>query len=171
MSGFRQALPVVLGVEGGFVDNPNDRGGATNFGVTEAVYHDWLRSQGLPIRPVREITLEEAEQLYHLNYWLLAMCDALPWPVSLSVFDAAVNHGVGRAKRLLQEALCVKVDGIIGPVTLAAAEGADPRWLANDILWLRVALYRDISADPTQLGFLRGWLGRMLHLRKEVGLA
>lgn len=171
MSGFATALPVVLGVEGGFSDHPNDRGGATNFGVTESVYHDWLRSMGRPIRPVRDITLEEAEQLYHRDYWVEAKCDALPWPVSLVVFDSAVNHGVGRARRLLQEALCVKVDGIIGPVTLAAAAGADARWLVNDILWLRVGLYRELAADRTQLGFLRGWLARLVHLREEVGLA
>lgn len=171
MSGFAQALPVVLGVEGGYADVEHDRGGRTNHGVTEAVFHDYLRSVGAPIRPVRDIRMDEVEAIYHRDYWTAAMCDALPWPVSLAVFDAAVNHGVWRAKRLLQEALCVKVDGIIGPVTLAAAEAADPRRLVNDLLWLRVALYRELAEDPSQLVFLRGWLGRMLHLRGEVGLA
>lgn len=170
MSGFTTALPFVLRMEGGYVNDPVDRGGATNKGITQATYSSWLSTQGRPSRPVREITDEEVEQIYHLCYWLPAKCDALPWPASAAVFDAAVNHGVSRATRMLQEALLVKVDGIIGPATLAAAEGADPHQLVGELLWVRVDFYYRISRGD-QVKFLRGWLRRLLHLRKEVGLA
>jgi lysozyme family protein len=170
VSGFAEALPFVLRMEGGYADDPVDRGGATNRGVTQATYDAYRASQGLPPRPVREITDEEVEHVYHERYWTAAKCDALPWPASAVVFDSAVNHGVGRAARMLQEALGVKVDGIIGPVTLAAAGTADPHQLVNEMLWVRVDFYYRIS-NGDQVKFLRGWLRRLLHLRKEARAA
>lgn len=170
MSGFATALPFVLRMEGGYVNDPVDRGGTTNKGITQRTYSAWLTNQGRPSRPVREITDEEVEQIYHLCYWSAAKCDALPWPASAAHFDAAVNHGVARAARMLQEALGVKVDGIIGPVTLAAAGSADTQQLVNAMLWIRVDFYYRITAGD-QVKFLRGWLRRLLHLRKEVRLS
>lgn len=170
MSGFREALPFVLRMEGGYVHDPDDRGGATNKGVTQGTYDAWLESVGQPSRSVRELTDDEVEAIYHGRYWVEAKCDALPWPVSAAHFDAAVNHGVGRAKRMLQEALGVTADGIVGPVTLAAAAAADPAELMNGMLWIRVDFYYRISRG-NQLKFLRGWLRRLLHLRRGVASA
>lgn len=167
MSGFAQALPIVLSAEGGYSSDPRDRGGETNFGVTQATYHEWLDSIGERRRPVRDITPEEVERVYHARYWLAAKCDALPWPVSAAHFDAAVNHGVGRAVRMLQEVLGVAIDGVFGPVTMAAAEGVDPGELVNDLLWIRIAFYQRISRGD-QVAFLRGWLARILELRKGL---
>ncbi len=167
MSGFAQALPVILRFEGGYVNDPVDRGGATNKGVTQATFDRWLTSSGEATRPVKEITDDEVEAIYHRDYWLAAKCDALPWPVSLAHFDAAVNHGVGRACRLLQEALDVPADGIVGPKTLAAAAAADPRSLVNRLLWVRLGFYHTIS-EGNQVKFLRGWLRRVLHLEEAT---
>lgn len=172
MSRFEDALPLILRLEGGRVDNPDDRGGRTNYGITQGTYNRWRAVQGFPPgADVWDITLEEVRAIYAVGFWAEAHCHQLPWPVAVVQFDGAVNHGPKRAIHLLQEALNVKVDGIVGPVTLAAAEGADPEQLANEVLWLRVALYYEISARPGQLQFLRGWLRRLLHVRKKAGLA
>lgn len=167
MSGFAQALPVILKHEGGYVTDPVDRGGATNFGVTQATYDAWRASVREKVRPVKEITTDEVEAIYHARYWLEAKCDALPWPASLAHFDAAVNHGVGRAAHLLQEALGVPVDGKIGPQTLAAAAKLAPAELVTRMLWERVEFYQLISKGE-QVKFLRGWLARVLELRKAA---
>lgn len=165
MSGFAQALPIVLRREGGYVNDPVDRGGATNFGVTQGTYDAWRRRQGAGPRPVTMIEQAEVDAIYY-EYWVDAKCDALPWPASAAQFDAAVNHGPRAAARLLQRALNVKADGIVGPVTLAAAEGVDLDELVNEMLWERVRFYRHIS-EGAQLKFLRGWLGRIIHLRED----
>jgi len=167
---FEQALEHVLQFEGGYVDNPDDPGGATNFGITQAVYDDWRMDHGRLPRPVLEIEPEEVRQIYRERYWEAARCEDLPPEIRLLHFDAAVNCGVKNAAKFLQRALGVPVDGIIGPITLGAVQKREIRDLANDLLWERVRYYRDISArrrpDRRDLWvFLPGWLYRVLKLR------
>lgn len=166
MSGFLTALPFTLRMEGGYVDNRDDRGGPTNYGITQETFDRWNRARGRSVREVASITTTEAQDIYHAWYWVEGKCDALPWPVSVAHFDACVNHGTRRAARMLQEALGVKTDGKIGPKTLAAAEAAIPREILQDMLWVRLDFYFEISKQPSQLQFLRGWLRRTIHLRE-----
>lgn len=94
---FRAALAHVLTFEGGYSDHPLDKGGATNFGVTQGTYDRWRAAQGLPAQPVKVITRAEVEAIYWANYWLKAGCDQLAPALAFVVFDSAVNSGVGRA--------------------------------------------------------------------------
>lgn len=165
MSGFAQALPFVLEMEGGYVDDPDDRGGATNNGITQATYDRWRDSNGQDRQSVRDISDGEVEMIYHRDYWVAAKCGALPWPVSAAQFDAAVNHGVGNAAKLLQRAVGVEDDGLIGPVTLGAVAELTTAQLLGEMLWERVKFYYAISTG-SQLKFLRGWLRRLIHLRR-----
>jgi len=178
--GFEDALPIVLAHEGGFVDHPMDRGGPTNCGITQATYDTWREDRGQPTRSVRELETDERAAIYLARYWLPANCQEMPWPISLLHFDAAVNHGLGRprshprgsktgANHLLQRALGVDDDGIIGPLTLAAVRRTDPALLARDMILERLDFYRAIvAARPDQLVFLVGWLARGLGLRKQL---
>lgn len=170
MSRFDDALPLILRLEGGYVDDPDDPGGATNLGVTQTTYDIWRRASGLPARDVKEITQAEASEIYENGFWKGARCDQIAWPASVVLFDAAVNHGIPLAHRMLQEALNVKVDGRVGPVTLAAMEGCDPEATANELLWIRLGHYYRISHDA-RIKFLRGWIRRLCTVREEVGLA
>lgn len=167
MSGFYQALPIVLKMEGGYVDDPDDRGGATNYGITQNTYDVWNGSRNQTKRPVREITKDEVEQIYHERYWLEGKCDAIPWPLSAAHFDACVNHGVHRAARMIQEAAGVATDGKLGPISIGAIQGAKPTKLLEDLLWIRLDFYYLISKG-SQLKFLRGWLRRTIHLREAL---
>jgi len=167
MSGFLQALPFVLRMEGGFVDDPDDRGGATNFGITQNTLDVWNGSRSQPKRSVREITKAEVEAIYHEQYWVAGKCDALPWPVSAAHFDAWIQHRPDVAAKMLQEAVGAIPDGMIGPNTIAAVNAADPRELLEDLYWIRLDFYYRISKG-SQLKFLRGWLRRMIHLREEL---
>ncbi|MGE0278347.1 MAG: glycoside hydrolase family 108 protein [Nitrospiraceae bacterium] len=164
MAGFDDALAFVLKAEGGYVNDPVDRGGATNMGVTQATYDAYRNAKGLSPLAVSKITNLEVEDIYRTRYWDECQCDSLPWPVSLVVFDAAVNHGPHRAKQFLQQAAAVTADGKIGPQTRAAIAAMPADTLVNNFLWYRLQYYRDISKGDQQK-FLRGWLTRTLHLR------
>lgn len=105
MTPFRKALEFTLRWEGGYVNDSRDPGGATNQGVTQATYDHWRQSNGLSRQPVRGIAQDEVEQIYYENYWLRAGCDQTePLGLAISVFDFAVNSGVGTALRYRAEA-------------------------------------------------------------------
>jgi uncharacterized protein (TIGR02594 family) len=119
--GFARALDHVLEMEGGFTDDPHDPGGPTNLGITLAVFAAWRKTavsaanRARLIRDLKAIDRETVNALYRTRYWDAAHCAALPEPLALMHFDAAVNHGVGTAIRCLQDALGVSVDGEFGP--------------------------------------------------------
>lgn len=169
MTDFRRALKVVLRNEGGFVWDPADRGGATNLGITQRTYDEWLLRHDRASRSVEHITEDEAGAIYWSAYWSAAYCDKMPWPLSLLHFDASVNHGPHEAAKLLQRALGVPVDGIIGPLTLSRCAPAGPRDCFRYLLE-RAFHYRAIAhGDPTQQKFLAGgWLARLEVLYAEI---
>jgi lysozyme family protein len=121
---FERALAFVLGVEGGYTNDPSDHGGATNKGITQREYTEWLRLNRLPKRSVADILNADARENYWSDYWLEGRCNWMPWPLCLAHFDACVNVGVGQAAKFLQRALGCKDDGAIGPVTLTGLRGA-----------------------------------------------
>lgn len=145
---FATALTQVLRYEGGFVQDPDDPGGATNRGVTQGTYDSWRRRQGLPVRPVREIGNEEVSAIYREDYWFKSGADKLPMPLALVHFDTAVNMGVGAANALL-----------------AGAKGDTAAYLD-----LRRERYQKIiQARPTSAKFLKGWLARVESLARTAG--
>lgn len=171
MARFDDCLAVTLGNEGGVSNNPNDHGGLTNMGVTQAVYDAYRTHNGLPLQPVNSISLPEASAIYLLNYWTPARCSFLTEPVDLCVFDTAVNSGAYRAARLLQQCVGTTQDGVIGSKTLAAAAQIAPLILAADYCNAREAFVRGIVAnDSTQRVFLAGWLNRINHIRQICGV-
>lgn len=163
------ALEIVLGTEGGFSDHPADRGRSTMMGVTQSTYNRWRDKQRQAHRPVKEIEHEELVSLYHTEYWLPVCGDDLPRAVAVAVFDCSVNSGPTQAIKLLQRALRVKQDGIFGPMTQNAARNAAPQKLLFDFGNERSDFISDIiTADQSQLVFLKGWIRRIRQL--EQGL-
>jgi lysozyme family protein len=168
MPGFEEALAITLKAEGGYVNDPDDRGGATNFGVTQETYDRFRRNHSMPTKPVKQITQDEVRKVYR-EYWDAVGADAYEWPLNAIMFDMAVNHGPASAKKLLQRTLRLPEDGRVGPNTLMAVARHDTNSLADSLLWTRVDRYRALSAG-NQIKFLPGWLYRVKHLREETGL-
>ena len=172
-SRFDLCLDLVLGTEGGYVNHKADRGGATNRGVTQAVYDDWRASRGFPRQPVSGISEDEVRAIYLSRYWLLGKCDQMPAPLDYVHFDGCVNHGQKQAAKFLQRALGVADDGVIGPKTLAAVRQDDAAGnidtVCQDILKQRWGFYNDLaSKDPSQKAFLKGWHARVAEVNARV---
>lgn len=149
---FHRAFEIVIGHEGGFVDHPSDPGGATKYGISQRAY---------PHEDIPDLTLERARQIYERDYWKPVRGNDLPPQLALLVFDAAVNNGVNRASKWLQECVGVTVDGVIGPRTLAAARAWDVRKLCAEYLSRRLLF---ISSLDTWSTFGRGWARRLCSL-------
>src|SRR5687768_14939208 len=111
---YAEALKHVLKYEGGFVNNKNDPGGATNFGVIQRTYSGYRKRKGLKPRSVKLIEPAEIADIYRNDYAAKVRFDDLPPGVDFVVFDGAVNSGPMQSVKWLQRALGVKVDGRIG---------------------------------------------------------
>jgi uncharacterized protein (TIGR02594 family) len=163
-STFDAALAHVLAMEGGFTDDPHDPGGPTNFGITLGVFASWRKvkitaaNRASLIRDLKAIDQATVGQIYRRRYWDLAHCTELPAPLAFMHFDAAVNHGVGTAIRVLQEVVGTDVDGEIGPETRAAAAKTSIAKALDAYAAIRRRRYR---ALPHFWRFGRGWLRRV----------
>ena len=170
-SAFSKSLEFVLRWEGGYVNNPADSGGETNYGITYAVYSHYRKSKGLPDRSVRLITAFEVRDIYQQNYWTGAGCEGLPSILALCHFDWAVNGGSGRAIRTSQQVLGISCDGIWGPLTQKALSSQmaihKEIWLCVSYNAIREGCYRRWGVG-SQAVFLKGWLNRLDALRNEI---
>lgn len=115
---FLRAVAVILEAEGGatVTDDVDDPGGLTKWGISKRSYPDL---------DIRNLTREQAVDIYHRDFWLPVRADELPQALALAVFDCAVNQGVAVAGKLLQRACDVPQDGRIGPVTVRASRRPD----------------------------------------------
>ncbi len=169
---FEQAMQHIRKVEGGYVDDPADRGGATMEGITQRTYDRWRDRRGQSRRPVRESTADERDAVYLRDYWMDGGCAKLPDWLAICHFDACVNLGepprFKRSWQLLQTAVGAEPDGIPGPKTFQAARIAPDHGLYR-YLWFRTVYYlRLATRDRSQEKFLRTWLWRLGKLRGAV---
>lgn len=112
---FKQIFDRLIGHEGGYVDDPRDPGGETNWGVTKRT----AQANGYT-GAMKTMTRQQAYEIYRRAFWLRYNCEQMPDAVAYQFFDAAVNHGFGNASRMLQRAVGVLDDGIIGKYSLEA---------------------------------------------------
>lgn len=169
MTSFDRAFAAVLGAEGGYTDNPADRGNwtsgtigkgecrGTKYGISAAAY---------PSEDIRALTVDQAKAIYRRDYWDRISGDALPYPVALVAFDAAVNSGVGRAVRWLQAAVGATQDGAIGQRTLAAVQATVARPDGVVGMCVEMLAQRNVfmAASPGWAIFDDGWSRRLFRL-------
>lgn len=152
--------------EGGYVNHPEDNGGPTNYGVTQRVYDKYRQSRKLELVDVRFIKQDEVRDIYKTGYWDAVQGDKLPPGVSYAVFDAALTGGPRRAVVFLQRAVGVNVvDGVLGPVTLAAVGRMEPKKVIEAVCNYRLAHMKGLS-DWQHFG--KGWLARVNKVRDEA---
>lgn len=165
MAVFDACFAVVVATEGGLSVSAADPGNwtkpgrtgdlrGTKFGISALAY---------PSIDIAALTIDAAKALYKRDFYDRVAGDKLPPPLALIVFDSAVNSGVSRAAKWLQQALGVPADGVIGPATLAAIQaqagrGAD---LCAEVLALRIVFDASLPTWPT---FGLGWSRRLARL-------
>lgn len=152
---FEKAIVHILKFEGGYVNDPKDPGGETKYGISKRAY---------PKVDIKKLTVDEAKNIYYNDYWLKSKCDKMNYKVATVVFDMAVNAGVKTSAKILQRALGVSSDGIIGPITLSVLKGAHND-LFLDVSKERMKYYTKLSNFKY---FGRGWTNRVFDLLKEL---
>jgi len=172
MANFKEALKLVLKHEGGYVDHKDDKGGATNKGITLKTYQAYKPNANK--EDLKNITEAEVEQIYKDGYWDKCSCDLIKsQAVANKVFDVAVNTGPKQAIKFLQRTLNIvifngkplTVDGIIGKNTIEAINLLDGEDVDSNILQVYSLLQKEYYANlvinnNSQLVFLKGWFKR-----------
>lgn len=143
---FYYAMKIVFAHEGGYCNDKDDLGGATNMGITQTAYNSYCKRHNLKTKDVKYLKKDEAENVYYYDYWLASGADKIDNKIcALIMFDTAVLHGVSRAKQFFNQA-----NGDF-----------------FKILDLRKQFYinRTIK-NPSQKKFLKGWNNRVNNLEK-----
>ena len=174
MSSFDLAIPTILRHEGGWVDDPADPGGETNFGISMLI----VRREGLTPKDLgipsfapgsmKLMTKDTAKALYRRLFWDRYGYDQIDdQVVATKVFDCAVNCGPGRSHRMIQKAAnkisdsAIVVDGILGPQTVKAINSCEPEKLVTQMAAEMRSYYLGLIEKKPVLGkFQRNWLKR-----------
>ena len=149
MDQFRIFIERLLSHEGGYVNDPRDPGGETQWGISKRSY---------PSVNIKALTREGAIEIYRRDFWERSRADDLSPAVGFQLLDAAVNSGIAQATRWLQRAVGVADDGVIGPVTLGAIRIADP---ADLVLKFNAERLDFMTRLNGWQAFGRGWARRI----------
>ena len=167
MANFGPAFAYILPNEGGYVDNPNDRGGATNFGITQGTLDTWNeQNNGFP-EDVADLEIDQASTIYEAMYWPTGMDQIKSQAVASKMLDIMVNFGVSGGLKIIQSAANsvvipgTTVDGRMGPSTVSTINAAEPTAMLKAMVTVLQDRYNGIvQRDASQSGFLNGWLAR-----------
>lgn len=166
MADFQKALPYILKNEGGYVNNPNDHGGATNLGITQRTLNQFRGRRPDYPADVKDLTEDQAGAIYRELYWNPIKGDQIDDQlVATKVFDMAVNFGPIKASKMLQSSVNAMADGVIGPKTLGLVNINAPQDVLNKLVDQCVSRYTYLAShDQSQVVFLNGWLKRARRL-------
>lgn len=159
MADFEKAVEKTLGEEGGYVNDPKDRGGETKFGISKRQY---------PNVDIENLTLEKAISIYRRDYWG-KYGEVKSQEIAEKLFDISVNAGCATANKIAQRALnrCganILVDGVMGKVTLGTINVFPPDLMLSHIRLEQIRHYISIVDNlPSQIAFLKGWIKRALN--------
>lgn len=146
---FDEAFELLIGHEGGYVNNPADPGGETKYGISKRAY---------PGEDIKNLTLDRAKAIYLRDYWVPAGCQNVPDSICFDLFDMAVNSGIKAAVKCLQTAAGCTVDGVLGPKTLAAIAALDGARVSARFNGARLQFMASLGTWST---FGRGWANRI----------
>ena len=157
MTEFDEIIERVLEHEGGYINDPNDLGGETNFGITKRFYPDL---------DIKNLTKQQAVKIYFDDYWIKNKVDKMPKQLRHIYFDMCINMGKRTAVKILQGAAIGKgakidLDGGLGPATFKAITNLEK----ERVRAYRVKYYCDIiNNKPEQEKFYYGWFKRSLQV-------
>jgi lysozyme family protein len=165
MPSFEKAITLVLKHEGGFVNRPNDTGGATKYGLTlKDLSAFWQKP--VSVSDAQALDIETAKKIYNNLFWSGKGFDKIASDAFAAVlFDQCVLGGMYAAITRLQTVLGLKADGLLGPQTLAAINSHDGKALGFKFIRASMHFYTRLAAyRSTQAEFLEGWIDRLFSL-------
>jgi len=156
MADFNKAIEKTLVNEGGYVNDPNDAGGETKYGISKRAY---------PSVDIKNLTQDEAKAIYKRDYWnRLKADDIKSQKVAYELFDTAVNMGVRTASKLIQGCVGAHPDGVIGKKTLQLINSTPEELLLLRFKLAKIARYAYITRRrPANKKYLLGWINRTLE--------
>lgn len=175
MANFEKEISKLLKVEGGYVNHPSDKGGPTNFGITQGTLSSWL-GKITSTKDVKNMARATAKKIYKAKYWDVNRTDDINSDLVAEIlFDQAVNRGHSTAARMLQSACnlfpgkSIKVDGKIGNMSMSRINAIHDLELANKLIQIAQDSYVQIvKRNPKQLVFLAGWINRTQFLMDSM---
>lgn len=162
MANAKKLIPFILRWEGGFTNHPNDKGGATNKGITIATFRQYYGKEST-IDDLRNMSNEQWEYIFKAGYWDAMRADYITnQSIANICVDWAWCSGTRAAIKQVQRLLGIADDGIVGNVTLSAMNNANSKKLFEKIKSTRLSFVEAIvRRDPTQKVFLKGWRNRI----------
>lgn len=171
MADVNKLAPFILQWEGGFVNDSDDLGGATNKGITLSTYESFCRRKGYPkptVERLKNISQTDWIEILKTMYWDKWKADQI---MNQSVANILVDwvwasggYGIKRPQKILG----VKVDGIVGSLTISAVNACDSRELFYAIKSDRIKFIDEIcESRPVNNKFKRGWLNRINAIKFE----
>ncbi len=160
---FYKSFERVIGHEGGYTDDPNDRGNWTSGKVGEGELKGTkfgISAMSYPNLDIKNLTLDEAQTIYFNDFWVKNGIDQLPKAMQYQMFDASINHGFRNATKMLQRAVDVADDGIIGKNTMKAVGQYDQLNLVLLFNNERLKFYTEIR---TWSQYGKGWARRVAN--------
>ena len=161
---WNKSFDLVIVNEGGYVDNKLDPGGATNWGCTEAVWEGYIGHK-VSVDDMKALTKEDVKPLYKKRYWDAIHGDAIPSGLDYCLFDCAINSGVNRSAKIIQEIVGVFADGAIGNNTVSAITQLNPVTAINEFCDKRQAFLESLKTFPV---FGKGWSKRVSEVRTRA---
>lgn len=160
---FNNAFERVVGHEGGFQNDPADRGNWTTGVIGQGLNRGTkfgISAMSYPDLEIRSLTVDQARAIYKRDFWDRAKADQYDFAIAFQLFDMAVNHGNGNAIRMLQRAVKVADDGQIGPASLAAIKAMN----VNDVIMrLNAERLRFFAKLSTFSRYGAGWVNRVAN--------
>ena len=163
-SSYDEVLRRLLAHEGGYANHPSDSGGPTKFGVTLAVYRQYVRKNATAA-DIRAMSIEQAKTISRARYWNALSCDQLPAGLDYAVFDYGVHSGVARAARVLRHVAGAGAGARIDAAAITQIAARDSKALINAVCDERLAFLRRLKTWPV---FGVGWSRRMADVRQAA---
>lgn len=164
LENWENSFAAVLKHEGGYVNDPRDPGGRTNLGVTQRAWEAYW-NRNVTEAEMRALTPNIVKPFYKAMYWDKIKGDQLPAGVDYAAYDLAVNSGVGRAAKYLQQIAGVTADGAIGPKSLEAIKACDPEQVVDALCDMRLDFLKRL---PTFETFGKGWSRRVAEVKAKA---
>ena len=154
-------IPIIKRWEGGYSDNPNDRGGATNSGVTLAVYQS-VYGKNKTKNDLKRMTNEQWNYIFTKLYWNKWKADDIKnQSIANILVDWVWMSGLGTIKKI-QSLFGLTADGIVGNKTILYINSHDQEEVFNKIWNRRKSFYESlVKNNPSQKVFLKGWMNRL----------